>query len=62
MAQITFKWSNIIFTGNIISQSKSNILGLKTVIKTITPLEQEFTIFGKVAVGNCGPFTVLNLS
>lgn len=62
MKKIEFKWSNTIYIGNIIEQTKSSILGMKTVIKTVSPLEQEFTIFGKCSVGYCGPFNVISIS
>ncbi len=61
MKKITFVWSNTTFIGNIVEQNSSSVLGLKTVIKTIQPIEQEFTIYGKCQIGNCGPFRVLNI-
>lgn len=61
MRRITFKWSDTIFEGTIISQGYSQIQGQKTVIETDTPTQQEFTIYGKCQEGECGPFTVLSI-
>lgn len=60
--KVTFKWSGIIFTGNVTSQTKSGPLGLTTVVDTSIPLQQSFTFYGEFKKGKCGPFTVLSIT
>lgn len=62
MKEIVFVWSNTTYTGIIKSQEKHAIMGLKTVVKTSVPLEQEFTFYGRCDVGYCGPFNVLSIT
>lgn len=69
MQIIMFKWNNTVHTGVITNQEPNTILGLKTVIK-VTHIDNqlldekvkfEMTIFGKCAVGYCGPFNVISI-
>lgn len=59
MKRITFKWSNTITSGDIISQIVGGSLGLITKIKGDNGIT--YTLYGKCQIGNCGPFTVISI-
>lgn len=61
MTNIVFIWNKVQFSGVITNQEPSAIQGQKTEITTFFPVTQKFTLFGKVQVGNCGPFTVISI-
>lgn len=59
---IKFKWCGHIHEGVIISQEPHPLQGQKTVIKITSLSNCTYTLYGKVELGNCGPFTVLSLT
>lgn len=68
MKKIVFKWSGSIYSGFIVNQEKSEILGLKTEVKVLTmnnqPLKAKmtFTFYGKCEVGYCGNYNVISIT
>lgn len=61
MRNIVFIWNKVKFTGVITNQEPSSIQGQKTEITTFSPVTQKFYLFGKVEVGNCGPYTIISI-
>lgn len=61
MRNIVFIWNKVKFTGVITNQEPSPIEGQRTEITTFSPVTQKFYLFGKVEVGNCGPYTIISI-